>query len=41
MSDAVEDLRDREEYWEDLRLLHAQGKCDSDCPYCGLTKEGD
>jgi len=34
MSDVVEDLRDIEEDWEELRLLHAKEECDSDCPYC-------
>ena len=33
MTDAADDAREREEYWEDLKIFHDVGMCDWDCPY--------
>ena len=36
MSDVSEDARDREEFMEEMRIVHKYGNCDlyPYCPYC-------
>ncbi len=34
MGDATDDLRDIGEDWRDWRILHNNGNCLPDCPFC-------